>query len=107
MPAVPHPDPPLAAAPAEVRNRDRFVKLRQARRLWAVAAIHGEADRLGALHDRMGRAWQPGDRLVYLGNYLGRGAAVRQTIDDILGFRLAVMAQPGGFACDVAFLRGS
>jgi serine/threonine protein phosphatase 1 len=100
-------DPPVASPQAEARGRERFAKLHRARRVWAVAAIHGEAERVGVLHDRMGRAWQPGDRLVYLGNYLGRGAAVRQTIDDILGFRLAVMAQRGGFACDVAFLRGS
>lgn len=96
-----------AAAPPETRGRERFARLRRARRIWAVAAIHGDADRLAALHDHMERAWQSGDRLVYLGNYLGRGRAARQTIDEILDFRLAVMAQPGGFACDVALLRGS
>jgi serine/threonine protein phosphatase 1 len=100
-------EPPPAAAAVEARGRDRFARLRRARRIWAVAAIHGEADRLGVLHDRMERAWQPGDRLVYLGNYLGRGAAVRRTIDEILAFCLAVMALPGGFACDIALLRGS
>jgi hypothetical protein len=100
-------DAPTMTPQAEARGREKFAKLRRARRVWAIAAIHGDAERVGMLHDRMGRAWQPGDRLVYLGNYLGRGPAVRQTIDDILGFRLAVMAQRGGFACDVAFLRGS
>ena len=100
-------DATASAIPAEPRNRERFAKLHRARRVWAVAAIHGEAARVAVLHDRMGQAWRPGDRLVYLGNYLGRGAAIRQTIDDILGFRAAVMAQRGGFACDVAFLRGS
>jgi serine/threonine protein phosphatase 1 len=72
-----------------------------------VAAIHGEFERLAAVHDRMRRAWQAGDRLVYLGNYLGRGPAVRRTIQELLDFRLAVLSQPGGFACDVVFLRGS
>jgi len=100
-------DATASAVPPEPRNRERFAKLHRARRVWAVAAIHGEAARVAVLHDRMGQAWRPGDRLVYLGNYLGRGAAIRQTIDDILGFRAAVMAQRGGFACDVAFLRGS
>jgi serine/threonine protein phosphatase 1 len=101
-PAVHPPEPS-----PEARRRERFAKLRQARRVWAVAAIHGEAERLATLHDRLGRVWQPGDRIVYLGNYLGRGEAVQQTIDEILGFRRAVMAQHGGFACDVAILRGS
>ncbi len=106
-PALHSRDQQQAAAPAEARNRERFAKLRRSRRIWAVAAIHGEGERLAVLHDRIERAWLPGDRIVYLGNYLGRGAAVRRTIDEILSFRLAVLAQPGGFACDVALLRGS
>ena len=105
--AVHSPDHQQATAPAEIRNRERFAKLRGSRRIWAIAAIHGEAERLAALHDRIVGAWRPGDRLVYLGNYLGRGSSVRRTVDEVLGFRLAVLAQPGGFACDVAFLRGS
>ncbi len=107
MPAAPPSDSAPVAPPTESLGRERFIRLRRPQRIWAVAAIHGEADRVSALHDRIERAWRPGDRIVYLGNYLGRGAAVRATIDEILGFRRAVMAQPGGFACDVAFLRGS
>jgi serine/threonine protein phosphatase 1 len=92
---------------ADALARQRFAKLHRARRIWAVSAIHGEADRLSSIHDRLGRAWKAGDRLVYLGNYLGRGAAIRRTVDEILQFRLAVLSQPNAFAFDVAFLRGS
>jgi len=95
---------PASAGP---RNRDRFAKLVAARRIWAVAAIHGEADRLRELHRRIGRLWQSGDRLVYLGNYLGHGPAAGAAVDEVLAFRTAVLAEPGGFACDVALLRGS
>lgn len=95
------------AAATEGLARQRYAMLRRGRRIWAVAAIHGEADRLAALHDRIGRAWQGGDRIVYLGNYLGRGPAIRRTIHEILEFRLAVLSQPSGAACDVALLRGS
>jgi hypothetical protein len=94
------------AAPAEARSRERFARLRAARRIWAVAAIHGEAKRLAAVHDKIGRAWESGDRLVYLGNYLGHGPAVRETIAEMLDFRLAILSQRRAFACDVAFLRG-
>ncbi len=87
--------------------KGRFAKLIDARRVWAVAAIHGEAERLGRLHDAMGRVFEPGDRLVYLGNYLGRGADVARTIEELLNFRRAILAVPRGFTCDVAFLRGS
>jgi serine/threonine protein phosphatase 1 len=106
-PAAPPLETVPAVQPAESLGRERFIKLRHARRIWAIAAIHGEVERISVLHDRIERAWRPGDRLVYLGNYLGRGTAVRATIDEILAFRRAVIAQPEGFACDVAFLRGS
>jgi serine/threonine protein phosphatase 1 len=76
-------------------------------RIWAVAAIHGEAERAAALHDRMGPQMQPGDRLVYLGNYYGRGAAVGPTIDEILVFRRRVMASFGNDGDAVVYLRGA
>ena len=72
-----------------------FATLRAARRIWAVASIHGEADRLRALHQALGARFLYGDRLVYLGNILGRGARVRETVDEVLAFRRALLAQPG------------
>ena len=87
-------------------DRDIFATFRRARRVWAVAAIHGEAERLNKLHDMLGERLQDGDRLVYLGNYMGHGAAVGETIDALLGFRRQFLAAPGVFACDIAYLRG-
>ena len=87
-------------------DRDIFATFRRARRVWAVAAIHGEVERLNKLHDMLGERLQDGDRLVYLGNYMGHGAAVGETIDALLGFRRQFLAAPGVFACDIAYLRG-
>lgn len=83
-----------------------FATLRRASRIWAVASIHGEAQRLANLHDTLARHLNLGDRIVYLGNYLGRGAAVRETLNQLIDFRRWVIAQPGMFASDVVFLRG-
>ena len=85
----------------------KFARLRGARRIWAVAAIHGEAERLGRLHDRIAARFAEGDAIVYLGNYVGHGSAVKATLDELLDFRLRVLARPHGFACDVVFLRGA
>jgi hypothetical protein len=85
----------------------KFARLRAAKRIWAIASIHGEADRLARLHDRMAARFAPGDRIVYLGNYLGYGPAIKAAIDELLDFRLRVLARPHGFACDVIFLRGA
>lgn len=84
-----------------------FATLRRARRVWAVASIHGEAARLSSLHDQIEQRFEPGDRLVYLGNMLGRGAEVHATVDALLEFRRRLLSRPGMFACDIAYLRGS
>jgi len=83
-----------------------FATLREGR-IWAVAAIHGQADRLAALHRHLAQAFQPGDQLVYLGNYSGHGLAVRDCIDELLVFRRTLLAKPGVDCGDVVFLRGA
>ena len=90
---------------AEV-DRNIFATLRRARRVWAVAAIHGEAERLNSLHDKLADRLMEGDRLVYLGNFMGHGPSVGATIDALLEFRREFLAAPGMFACDIAYLRG-
>jgi serine/threonine protein phosphatase 1 len=84
-----------------------FFRLRGARRIWAVAAIHGEAERLSRLHDRIAARFAEGDRIVYLGNYIGHGNAIKATLDELLDFRRRILARPHGFVCDIVFLRGA
>jgi serine/threonine protein phosphatase 1 len=88
------------------KDQDKFAVLHSARRVWAVAAIHGEAARLARLHAALERRFAPGDRLVYLGNFLGRGPQIRETLDLLLDFRRWLLARPLSFAYDIAFLRG-
>lgn len=76
-------------------------------RVWAVASIHSEHEHLARLHDTLAPRIISGDRLVYLGNMIGRGSGARQTIDEILRFRREFMARPGNDAPDVALLRGA
>ncbi len=76
-------------------------------RIWAVSSIHGEARGLAALHAALEERIVEGDRLVYLGNVLGRGGAVRTTVDQVLAFRRAFLAIPGNDVKDYAILRGA
>jgi serine/threonine protein phosphatase 1 len=85
----------------------KFAILHDARRVWAVAAIHGDDRRLAELHDRLRDALGPGDRLVYLGNFMGRGNGVRAVVDELLEFRAQFLARPRAHVCDIAYLRGS
>jgi serine/threonine protein phosphatase 1 len=79
----------------------------RARRVWAVSAIHGEVNRLVALHARLASHLNAGDRLVYLGNYLGYGSAPAATLDALVLFRRLFLSRRNAFLGDVAFLRGS
>lgn len=85
----------------------KFARLRGARRVWTVASVHGEAERLRRLHDRIGERFADHDRIVYLGNYLGHGSAVSATIDELLDFRRRLLARPHGLVCDIVYLRGA
>lgn len=84
----------------------KFVQLGRPRRIWAVASIHGEVNRLAALHDDIGGRFLPGDRLIYLGNMIGRGPSVAETIDELLAFRRAILAMRGVIDTDIVYLRG-
>ena len=61
-----------------------FAIIENAHRIWVIGSIHGEADKLAALHERLFSRLGPGDRLIYLGNYLGCGPAIIETVDEIL-----------------------
>ena len=87
-------------------DSDVFGVLRSARRVWAVGAIHAEAERLAALHGKIEAHFRPGDRLVYLGNYAGHGADAIEAVDELLLFRRALCARFSLFAGDIVYLRG-
>jgi hypothetical protein len=86
---------------------EKFAELGAPRRIWAVAAIHGEVDRLATLHDHLATRFSVRDRIVYLGNYLGvESRASSALFDEILAFRSAIMSKSGVEPSDIVYLRG-
>jgi hypothetical protein len=85
---------------------EKFAVLRRARRVWAISPVHGDMTRLRALHAYIEPLFESGDRIVYLGGYLGRGPEVAGTVDELIAFRRHVIARPGLFAYDIVYLRG-
>ncbi len=98
--------PPIDTKTDRLAKDQRFAELRRARRVWAIASIHGADERLARLHHALAERWQPGDRLVYLGNWLGRGTGIAACVEDMLRMRREIISLPGFFAADVVFLRG-
>ena len=84
-----------------------FAILRQTQRIWTIASIHGEVDRINRLQASIANKFIPGDRLLYLGNILGRGENVRATVDAILAFRRTILSRRNMFIHDIVMLRGA
>ena len=94
-------------ASASFNSPSRFATLVNRPRIWAVASIHADVNRLQTVHDALEQRLEPRDGLVYLGNTIGRLNAARATIDELLSFRRGFIARPGSFVDDLVFLRGS
>ncbi len=88
-------------------HSEKFGCISAAQRVWAVSCIHGEAKKLGQLHEILAKRWQSGDRLVYLGNYLGHGPDIKGVFDELLRFRIDRLSLPGMVPEDIVFLRGA
>ena len=87
---------------------EKFAELGMPRRIWAVAAMHGDVGRLSTLHDHLAMRFSVRDRLVYMGNYLGVESRENAALlDEILAFRAALLAKTGVEPSDIVFLRGA
>ena len=78
-----------------------LITLNAKERIWAVPAILGQAEVLRELHARLQERLVPGDCLVYLGNYMGFGPLIAETVDELLRFRAACTG------VEIAHLRGA
>jgi serine/threonine protein phosphatase 1 len=83
------------------------IAMRPAGRIWAIGAVHGDVRRLERLHDALADRVRLGDRIVYLGNMIGHGVAIKETVDELLRFRQAYLARPPFVhPDDILYLRG-
>ena len=88
-------------------NESVFGCLRKGKRIWAVPAIRGDANKLSQLHDKLSTEMKKDDRLVYLGNILGNAWNGKNAVDEALSFRRWVIGRGNGSTDDVIFLRGA
>jgi len=87
-------------------GRRQFRRLAAGRRIWAVPAIHGESRPARGPAPAPGAAHRAG-RPRRLSRTISLWPRIPATLDELLTFRRWLMAQPGMFAYDLAFLRGS
>ena len=85
----------------------KFISMGSPNKIWSISAVHGNADKLTALHNNILNKIQPGDRIVYLGNYTGYGTQSIESVNEILTFRRLVLSLPGMMPKDFVYLRGA
>lgn len=87
------------------RHDDKFCDMGQPRRVFAIGALGGDVMRLRHLHDYLLENVVPGDRIVYLGDYVSarHGFAA---FNEMILFRQMLMMRPGMEASDFVYLRG-
>lgn len=86
---------------------ERFARLKGPATLWIVAAVHGDAARLGRLHAALAPHLRRGDRIVYTGNLIGLGGDILATVEELLAFRRWFLARPSAILDDLVYLRGA
>jgi len=85
-----------------------LASIRQARRVWAIGAIHGDLEKLEAVHDALAGELEDGDRIVYLGNSVGCGPDSVGVVDELLRFRCWFLGRPPFVhPDDLIYLRGA
>jgi serine/threonine protein phosphatase 1 len=105
--AISHPLPSQSRPVSPPAADQIFARLDCAKRIWAVGAIHGESAKLQSLHAILAWRLAPGDRLVYLGDYLGIGPDCVGTLDALVDFRARFLCLAGAEPGDIVFLRGA
>lgn len=88
-------------------DRQKFAILTATHRIWAVSAIHGEVDQLRHIHAALETRLKRGDKIIYLGNFMGQGSHTCETLDELISFRRFFLARFQNFPRDIVYLRGS
>jgi len=98
---------PRSPGPVTPAGAEAFAVLRGARRVWAIAALRADVQRLREAHQELAMRLLPGDRLVYLGNMIGYGEAAIATLDELVLFRRDFLCLPGAMPEDIVYLKGA
>ena len=85
----------------------KFYELNNSNRIWAIGSIHGNLYGLKKIHNHIFDSFNENDSIVYLGNVIGVGDNSAEVIDEIMNFRVSLMAKYEIDFKNFVFLRGA
>ena len=93
---------------ADLDYSEQDGQYRKMSRIWAIGAIHADYQELKRLHKKLIKRLQPGDGIVYLGNYFGFGNKAYDCLQELLNFRIWFLSgTPYQETGKLVFLRGA
>jgi serine/threonine protein phosphatase 1 len=98
-----------SSAPAP-SSKSLVASLSIPQRVWAIGSVYGRYGSLCQMHEAFAKHIRLGDRIVYLGNYLGApsqwSGEGRAVMGELIAFRSAVLRLQGFKPTDIVYLRG-
>jgi len=86
---------------------NKFIKLKNCERLWAIGSIHGNLISIENIHNHIYREFNVNDKIIYLGNVIGVGEKSRETINEVMKLRSKLMVKFKLGPENFIFLRGA
>ena len=86
---------------------NKFIELKNCKRIWAIGSIHGNLISIENIHKYIFDRFNASDKIIYLGNIIGVGERSRETINEVIKFRLKLMVKFKFGPESFIFLRGA
>ncbi|MGD9639250.1 MAG: hypothetical protein AB7U85_09370 [Alphaproteobacteria bacterium] len=88
-------------------EKSKISNIQKKSRIWAIASVCGESERLHVLHRSISELYQKDDIIIYLGNIMGFGPDVKGAINETILFKDALLNSTDADSDDIIILRGA
>ena len=88
-------------------NSSNFLELKEANKVWAIGSMHSSLNAFYSIKKYILTNFEPGDKLIFLGNVIGFGNKSKEIITEVLKLRFTLMAKYKLKNKDIVFLRGA
>ena len=90
-----------------MNNTSNFLELKKANKVWAIGSLHSSLDSFYSIKKYILSNFEPGDKLIFLGNIIGFRNKSKEIITEVLSLRFKLMAKYKLKNKDIVFLRGA
>ena len=88
-------------------NTNKFLELKKTNKVWAIGSLHSSLNSFYSIKKYILSNFEPGDKLIFLGNVIGFGNKSKEIITEVLKLRFTLMAKYKLNNKDIVFLRGA